>query len=35
VADRAYVMESGRIILEGPAKELEHNPQVENTYLGT
>jgi branched-chain amino acid transport system ATP-binding protein len=35
VADRAYVMESGRIILEGPAKELEHNPQIENTYLGT
>lgn len=35
VADRAYVMESGRIILEGPAQELEHNPQVENTYLGT
>jgi branched-chain amino acid transport system ATP-binding protein len=35
VADRAYVMESGRIILEGPAAELEHNPQVENTYLGT
>jgi branched-chain amino acid transport system ATP-binding protein len=35
VADRAYVMESGRIILEGAAAELEHNPQVENTYLGT
>ena len=35
VADRAYVMESGRIILEGPAKELERNPQIENTYLGT
>jgi branched-chain amino acid transport system ATP-binding protein len=35
VADRAYVIESGRIILEGPAKEVERNPQVENTYLGT
>ena len=35
VADRAYVMESGRITLEGPAAELKHNPQVENTYLGT
>jgi branched-chain amino acid transport system ATP-binding protein len=35
IADRAYVMESGRIILEGPAEELKHNPQVENTYLGT
>jgi branched-chain amino acid transport system ATP-binding protein len=35
IADRAYVMESGRIILEGSAVELKHNPQVENTYLGT
>ncbi len=35
IADRAYVMESGRIMLEGPANELRHDPQVENTYLGT
>jgi branched-chain amino acid transport system ATP-binding protein len=35
VADRAYVMETGRITLEGPAAELRHNPQVESTYLGT
>ena len=35
VADRAYVMETGRIMLEGPAHELKHNPQVESTYLGT
>jgi len=35
VADRAYVMESGRIILEGPSEELKRNPQIENTYLGT
>jgi branched-chain amino acid transport system ATP-binding protein len=35
VADRAYVMETGRITLEGPAVELRHNPQVESTYLGT
>lgn len=35
VADRAYVMESGRIILEGPTEELKRNPQIENTYLGT
>jgi branched-chain amino acid transport system ATP-binding protein len=35
VADRAYVMETGRITLEGPAAELKHNPQVEHTYLGT
>jgi branched-chain amino acid transport system ATP-binding protein len=35
VADRAYVMETGRITLSGPAAELKHNPQVESTYLGT
>ncbi len=35
VADRAYVMETGRIMLAGPAAELKHNPQVEHTYLGT
>jgi branched-chain amino acid transport system ATP-binding protein len=35
IADRAYVMETGRIMLEGPAAELKHNPQVEHTYLGT
>jgi branched-chain amino acid transport system ATP-binding protein len=35
VADRAYVMETGRIMLEGAASDLKHNPQVESTYLGT
>ena len=35
IADRAYVMETGRIMLEGLAAELMHNPQVEHTYLGT
>ena len=35
IADRAYVMETGRVTLEGPAAELKHNPQVERTYLGT
>ena len=34
VADRAYVMETGRITLEGPAAELKHNPQIEQSYLG-
>ncbi len=34
VADRAYVIETGRISLEGPAEELKHNPQVEHSYLG-
>jgi branched-chain amino acid transport system ATP-binding protein len=35
IADRAYVMETGRVSLQGPALELKHNPQVEHTYLGT
>ena len=35
VADRAYVLESGRVTLAGPAAELQHNPDVEHTYLGT
>jgi branched-chain amino acid transport system ATP-binding protein len=35
IADRAYVMETGRVILQGLAPELKQNPQVEHTYLGT
>lgn len=35
IADRAYVLETGRVTLQGPAMELKHNPQVEHTYLGT
>jgi branched-chain amino acid transport system ATP-binding protein len=35
IADRAYVMETGRMTLQGSATELKHNPQVEHTYLGT
>jgi branched-chain amino acid transport system ATP-binding protein len=34
VAKRAYVMETGRIALEGPASELKTNEQVRKTYLG-
>jgi len=34
VADHAYVMESGRIVLEGPAAELAENPDVAEFYLG-
>jgi branched-chain amino acid transport system ATP-binding protein len=35
VADRAYVMETGEIILEGEASELMHNPEVKRAYLGS
>ena len=34
VAQRAYVMETGRIALEGPAAQLKTNEQVRKTYLG-
>jgi branched-chain amino acid transport system ATP-binding protein len=34
VASRGYVMETGRIALEGPAAELKTNEQVRATYLG-
>ena len=35
LAHRAYVMELGRIVLEGPAAELMANPEVQAAYLGT
>jgi branched-chain amino acid transport system ATP-binding protein len=34
VADRAYVMETGEILLEGEAKGLLSNPEVRRAYLG-
>ncbi len=34
VADRAYVLESGEIILEGEAADLMYNPEVKRAYLG-
>jgi branched-chain amino acid transport system ATP-binding protein len=34
VAHRGYVMETGRIPLEGPASDLKTNEQVRKTYLG-
>lgn len=34
IASRAYVMETGRIVLEGSAKELMSDERVKKTYLG-
>jgi branched-chain amino acid transport system ATP-binding protein len=34
VADRAYVLETGRIVLEGRASELVDHPHVRRAYLG-
>ena len=34
IASRAYVLETGRIVLEGPAHEVAENPDVKIAYLG-
>lgn len=34
IADRAYVLETGTILLQGPANDLLENPQVIEAYLG-
>ncbi len=34
IADDAYVLQSGRVVLSGPAREVAANPQVRKAYLG-
>jgi branched-chain amino acid transport system ATP-binding protein len=34
IADRGYVMETGRIAMSGPAEELIADPRVREAYLG-
>ena len=34
IADRGYVLETGKIILEGTGKELLSNPEIKKAYLG-
>jgi branched-chain amino acid transport system ATP-binding protein len=34
VSDLAYVMEQGRVVLEGPAEQVRDDPQVQALYLG-
>ncbi len=33
-SDRAYVMETGRIVMEGPSKDLAADPRIKEAYLG-
>ena len=34
IADHGYVMENGRIVLEGPAQSLRENSDIKEFYLG-
>ncbi len=34
VADRAYILETGRIVREGTPEELEKDPKIREAYLG-
>jgi branched-chain amino acid transport system ATP-binding protein len=34
ISDRAHVLERGRIVLEGPSRDLESDPRVQAAYLG-
>ena len=34
IADRAYVLENGKIMLSGPAAEVLANPEIKRMYLG-
>jgi branched-chain amino acid transport system ATP-binding protein len=35
IANTAYVLETGKIVLSGPARELAQNEEVKHAYLGT
>jgi len=34
IADRGYLLETGRVVLSGPVPELSANPEIERFYLG-
>jgi len=34
IADRAYILQTGRLLLQGPAAEIRTNPDVRKAYLG-
>ena len=35
ISDRGYVIESGRVVMSGPAAEMLRSPEVAERYLGT
>jgi branched-chain amino acid transport system ATP-binding protein len=34
ITDRAYILEQGRIVMEGPSSSMKENEHVRNAYLG-
>ncbi|MCL5934944.1 MAG: ABC transporter ATP-binding protein, partial [Firmicutes bacterium] len=34
IANRAYVLETGSIVMEGPSKDIAQDPRVREAYLG-
>jgi branched-chain amino acid transport system ATP-binding protein len=34
ITDRAYILEQGKIVMEGPSQEMKQNQHVRNAYLG-
>jgi branched-chain amino acid transport system ATP-binding protein len=34
IADRAYILQTGRLLMQGPAAEIKTNPDVRKAYLG-
>jgi len=34
ISSYAYVLETGRVVMEGPSEQLKHDPQLRATYLG-
>jgi len=34
LADRAYVLETGKVVIDGPAQEWPDSPMVRSAYLG-
>jgi branched-chain amino acid transport system ATP-binding protein len=34
LCERAYVLETGRVVLEGESRQIRHRPEVHSAYLG-
>jgi len=34
ISDRAYVLQTGKVVMSGPAADIKSNPEVRRAYLG-